>query len=375
MNIGIDAKGLSKRYAGISIYEYAMVRYFNEFASDDDHFYLFSNRDFSLDFELRPNFHKVIYHSTVGTLGVMYKMGKYIRRYSIDVYWGPEHIIPFTQVGCKRVVTIHDLAILKIPGIGKWNNWIIQKLLVRKSCRIADKVVAISKATAQDVMEIAKTGKQNIAVIYNGDSPYTGKPCGVTSLQMDEVFNKFHVSKPYFLFVGTVEPRKNITTIIKAYNIFRDSCQRDYGLVIAGGLGWRYQPILGEIVHSPYTKDIVMTGYCSDMEREVFYRNAEALLFPSLYEGFGFPIIEAMSVGIPVITSNTSSMPEVGGKIAYYLNDVCDERALCVLMQKVTSLSMEERERISENSLAWARRFSRKECAQSLYRLFHSFFE
>lgn len=370
MIIGIDAKSLSKRYTGIAIYVHEMLRYFNEIACDDDQFYLFSNRDFDMDLELSDKFHKVIYHSLTGSFGVMFQMGKYVKKYNIDVFWSPEHIAPLTKIECKIVVTIHDLAILRFPETGERYNKFLQDVFVFRSCRKADRIIAISKATANDIVKLCKINADKVQVIYNGDSPYTGKSSTLTAIDNSTIKNKFGIDCPYFLFVGTFSPRKNIVTIIKAYNEFRRRNNCKYKLVLAGGFGWKYENILEEIEKSSYKQDIVKTGFCSDKEREYLYRNAFALLYPSLYEGFGLPILEAMSVGAPVITSNVSSMPEVGGNVAFYVNNVYDADELCCRMQELCSLPENDLNKLKLDSKIHAAKFSRKKCAEEIYDVF-----
>lgn len=366
MKIGIDAKSLSKRYTGIAIYVHEMVRYLNDIASPTDDFYLFSNRDFKLDFTLRANFHKVIYHAPLGSMGVMFQIGRLISRLRLDLFWGTEHSIPLTPMHCKLVVTIHDLAVLRIPRIGGTYNTLLQRAFTTRCCRKADLVIAISKATAHDVHDIAGVPEERIKVIYNGDSPYNGKPSTLSPQESLAIREKFNLNSPYFLFVGTIEPRKNIPTIIKAFNHF-SQYYPNHKLVLAGGLGWRYKASLNEIENSPFNENIILTGYCTSKEREFFYRNATALLYPSLYEGLGLPILEAMSVGTPVVTSNVSSMPEVGGDAALYINNVYDYESLSQHMANLSQLSPSERDSLSRKCMDHARKFSRKDCAVEIY--------
>lgn len=370
MNIGIDVKCLSKRYTGIAVYVHEMLRFFNDLVDEKDNIYLFSNKNFDLDFNLKNNFHKVIYHSLSGSIGIMFQMKKYIQKYSIDIFWGTEHCIPLTTVTCKCVVTIHDLAILKIPNIGTFYNAFLQKTFTIRACNKADAIIAISKSTAKDVINIANVNKEKVKVIYNGDSPYNGNESSLTQEEQISIKNKYKLYNPYFLYFGTLEPRKNIPTIIKAYNIFKQKNASNFKLVLAGGLGWKYKTILEEIAKSPFKNDIIRIGYCSNKEKEYLYRHANSLVFTSLYEGFGFPILEAMSVGIPVITSNISSMPEIGGNLAFYLKNVYDENELYTLMEHVTQLSDAERTELNKKSQIWANKFSRKKCAINILKTF-----
>ena len=369
MRIGIDVKTLSKRYTGIAVYVHEMIRHFNEMQVEDE-FYLFSPKDFDLDLELGTNFHKVIYSSYNGSLSILFGFSKIIRKYDIDLFWGPEHIVPIFRRRCRSVVTIHDLAVMMNHDLGTKFNIFLNKFFVIPSIKKADKVIAISKATANDVVKLAGIRESKVFVIYNGDSPYKYNKRIFSKKEEDDIRKKYGLEKKYFLFVGTIEPRKNIPTIIDAYNIYRRNggCGK---LVLVGGLGWKFEESLRSIDSSEFNDDIVQAGYCNSKEKEFLYRNACAVLFPSLYEGLGLPIIEAMSVGTPVITSNISSMPEIGGEVAFYINNVKDAKSLAEQMNKIENMEVDALEVIRANGIKRANQFSRVQCAKELLTLFH----
>lgn len=366
MNIGIDVKTLSKRYTGIAVYVCEIIRYFNELDTEDQ-FYLYSNKEIQLPFLLKDNFHIIVYSSKIGSFGVLFYLPKLLKKYGIDVFWGPEHIVPLLPTKCKIVVTIHDLAVLVNPQLGTKFNAFLQRVFTIPSVRRADKVVAISKSTASDVLKYANIGSDKIQVIYNGDSPYNKSIHEFADDEALEIINKYSLVEPYFLFVGTIEPRKNIPTIVKAFDLFKKQYGGNEKLVLAGGLGWRYKKTIESINNSPYKNDIVLTGYCSALEKEYFYKNAIALLFPSLYEGFGLPILESFSLGTPVITARNSSLEEVGGVYAEYIDDALDSIGLKDKMYTVYCQNKKEK---SSEYQAWASHFSRKECAREMLNLF-----
>lgn len=369
MNIGIDAKTLSKRYTGIAVYIYEMIKYFNEIDRNNQ-YYLYSNRKFELDIELGENFHVRFYKAITGSIGVMFQLSPLLKRDKIDIFWGPEHCLVCGKQPFKQVVTIHDLSVLHNPKVGTRYNAILQRIMTIPACRRADKVIAISNSTALDVISSAGIDKDKVVVIYNGDSPYTGKSNIVEEKEVLEIEHKFKIKKlGYFLFVGSIEPRKNINTIVNAYNVYRKN-GGNAKLVLAGGLGWKYKPILKLIDKSSYKQDIIMAGYVSAIEKEYLYRNAISLVFPSLWEGFGLPILEAMSVGTPVITCRNSSLPEVGGNYAYYLENAFDYKMLSCLFFKIEGLSPLVRDSLSVSCIKWSQKFSRKKCAVEILNLF-----
>ena len=171
MRIGIDVKTLSKRYTGIAVYVYDMLKYFQEKAPEDE-FFLYTHKDFELDFNLAPNFHKVIYKGLTGSLGIMFQLSKQLKKDKIDLFWGTEHCLVYGKQPFKQVVTIHDLAALHHPEVSTRYNGMLQKFMAIPSCRRADKVIAISKSTAEDVIKSSGVEPSKVEVIYNGDSPY-----------------------------------------------------------------------------------------------------------------------------------------------------------------------------------------------------------
>lgn len=370
MIIGIDVRALSKRFTGIAVYIESMLTWFQRLEKENTYI-LFSNHDFIMDTSWNRCRKVILDTKLPGTFGICYQLKKLIREYGIELFWGPEHSIPFGNIGCKRAVTIHDISVILMPAWGTVYNSVLQRFLVRRSVKYADKVICISHSTEQDVRDYCGIDDGKTCCIYNGDSPFRDNLHDYTRLEVENVFQKYNISGEYFIYFGTIEPRKNIITIVRAFGYYRDHHKSAHTkLVLAGGLGWKYRKILSEVERSPYKKDIIQTGYVTEMEKEVLYQNAICLLFPSLYEGFGLPVLEAMSCGTPVITANNSSLPEVGGDVAYYIEDALDEGALSIQMEKITGLTDEKRKELSDRSIEHARLYSRKKCAEELLKLF-----
>ncbi|MDJ0599314.1 MAG: glycosyltransferase family 1 protein, partial [Crocosphaera sp.] len=169
----------------------------------------------------------------------------------------------------------------------------------------------------------------------------------------------YYLYKPYFLFVSTLEPRKNILTLVKAYEYLKHNYKIPHQLILIGKKGWNYQDILEKIETSQFKEDIQHLDYVSDELVAIFYSQAEAFIYPSFYEGFGLPVLEAMTLGSPVITSNTSSLPEVAGDAALYI-DPTDYYQLAQIMLKVADNStlrkeMIEKGKIQANKFSWER--------------------
>lgn len=263
----------------------------------------------------------------------------------------------------RYVLTIHDLAIKKLKTVGSLKNTIIQKLFLKKSLINADKIIAISKATKNDIIEIFKIKEDKVDVIYNGTNFSSIEP--LSKKQEEEIQEKLKIKDtPFLFFLSTIEPRKNLPTLIKAFNYIKEKENIALKLVLAGGLGWKYEEVIKLFEESKFKEDIIMPGYISKEEKKYLYENSECFVYPSLYEGFGLPILEAMSNKCLVLTANNSSLPEVGGDIAYYYNNVLDYEELGNKIIEVINLKQEEKTKKIEQGLEQVKKFTWEKCAK-----------
>ncbi len=217
-----------------------------------------------------------------------------------DVTFVPAHTLPLAFPG-RALVTVHDLGFKHFPEAHPSNSRRYLDWTTRFSAARASIVLADSQATAQDLTRFYGTPPAKIRVVYPGvESPSSGDAALVR--------RKYHLPERYFLFIGTLQPRKNIARIVQAYQMWRERSSTEIGLVLAGGKGWLYDESWTAGVAG-----VCLPGYIDEADKGALYAGAEALVFPSLYEGFGFPVIEAMYCGLPVIASQTSSLPELVG--------------------------------------------------------------
>ncbi len=234
----------------------------------------------------------------------------------LDLFWGPAHRLPAgLNPNIPTIVTIHDLVWQKAPKTMRWQTWLGERAFMRASLKRADYIAADSEATKKDIIAFHPDAASRTNVVYPGLTALPS-PGGRHLVAPDNEGNKTH----YALFVGTLEPRKNLSRLLQAFASVAPSRLSDLKLVIAGGQGWRLGDLSALIAQRSLQDHVILTGYVSDCELAQLYASAEFLLMPSLYEGFGFPIIEAQSFGVPVITSNRSSMPEVAGNAAIYVD-------------------------------------------------------
>lgn len=225
------------------------------------------------------------------------------------------YVIPPGVKG-KRITVIHDMAYMAYPETvnTKTKNWL--RLTMKGSCRRADAIVTVSEFSKQEIVRYLGVRPDKITVVYNGvDFERYHPGYGVDRIQNAK--EKYRIIGEYFLYLGTLEPRKNIERMVEAYALLKNKEQRNIPqLVIAGGKGWLYETIFKRVKELQLEKDIIFTGYVAEEDVPLLMSGAMAFLFPSLYEGFGIPPIEAMACGTPVITSNTASLPEVVGEAA-----------------------------------------------------------
>lgn len=284
------------------------------------------------------------------------------RRDQVEVLWGPSHRLPFVlHSRIARVVTIHDLVWLHAPETMRTRTWMGERLLMKPALRKADVVVADSTATASALTAEFPWLKSPVRTVFPGTAMLPA-PGNVSSLE------PLGITRPYALFVGTLEPRKNLANLIKAYGLLPPGARAGCDLVIVGGKGWK-QTGLADLVHAGGLEaNINFTGFVDDGVLATLYANCLFLAMPSLYEGFGFPIVEAQSFGKPVVTSNTSSMPEVAGDNAV-LVDPNDPAAIAAAFGRLCT-DTEFRNRIATGARDNAGRFTWENHAKGMLQIF-----
>lgn len=252
----------------------------------------------------------------------------------LDVFWGPAHRLPlFLNQRIPRVVTIHDLVWMDAASTMRFQTWLGERILMKPAVYGADKVVTVSSATAEAVKIAFPAAAEKVSVVRSGLTLLSGN---FTKESFAAFAQSHRIDRPYALFVGTLEPRKNLPRLLEAYSRLSVKVRGELLLVIAGGQGWRLANLTTLISQLGIEASVRLTGYVTDGDLAGLYANARFLVMPSLYEGFGLPIIEANAMGIPVLASNTSSMPEVAGDAAL-LVDPQDVDALTCAMWRLAS--------------------------------------
>jgi glycosyltransferase involved in cell wall biosynthesis len=234
----------------------------------------------------------------------------------------------------KVITTIHDLSYLHHKEYVSPANQAWLEKFVPKSIRRADKFIAVSENTKREIVEHYKVDPAKIAVITPAVDHEMFKPSG--EAEITEAKKKFGITKPYILSVGTLEPRKNLLGVLTAFEALPEETKQNYALVLAGGKGWLDGEIHDKFEALAKQYEVIKTGYVEDADLPALYSGAELFAYPSFYEGFGIPPLEAMACGTPVITANNSSLPEVVGDAAITI-DARDTPGLTEHIQRVLS--------------------------------------
>jgi len=259
--------------------------------------------------------------------------------------------------------TIHDLTCWLLPETHSPDNVAADKLFAERIFKRADALIAVSEATRQDAIRILHVPPGKIHVIHHGiAAPFFE----VTPAGADAVRARHHLTRPYLLFVGTIEPRKNVDRLLNAYQSLPQATRDEFDLILAGPPGWAHSETMARL-RNP-TPGIRYLGYVAEQDLPALFAAATAFVYPSLYEGFGFPIAQAMAAGTPVITSNISALPEIAGGAALLIDPQSEASLRDAIQQMLTSSSL--REQSIAQGRANARRFSWRDCALKSLRFF-----
>lgn len=281
------------------------------------------------------------------------------RKLKADVVHQPCFSVPIFG-NFKKVVTIHDLIPIKFPkNLGFASRMFFTKFMPF-TYRYADKIIAISESTKKDLVEILGIDEKKIRVIYEAASENFQVIDDMDKIV--EIKKKYKITGPYILNVGTLEPRKNLELLVRVFaSVIKDD-SLEHRLVLVGKKGWGYEKLFKLIKDLNIEDRVIWTDYVEDDDLPYIYNGASLFAFPSLYEGFGLPILEAMKCGVPVISSNTSSMPEIVSD-AGILIDPKDEKKWVKEIGEVLNNDVVQ-VKLREKGLEQAKKFSWEKCAR-----------
>jgi glycosyltransferase involved in cell wall biosynthesis len=284
----------------------------------------------------------------------------------VDLFHSPNFILPPTSQA-KTLLTVHDLSFIRHPqgAVNSLRRW-LEKVVPRSLAR-ADHILADSRSTKQDLIEIFDIDPEIITVVGAGVEERFRPVKDQATLEV--VRQRHHLPQNFILSLGTLEPRKNFSGLIKAYN--QAPVRETHHLVIAGGKGWLYEDIYAAAQASPVADRIHLIGFVADDDLPTLYSLADIFAYPSHYEGFGIPVIEAMACGTPVVCANNSCLPEVAGEAALQIT-ASDTLALAEALQRLaTDRSL--RQQAVDRGFQQVRKFSWTAAAQRLLAVYERF--
>jgi len=385
MKIGIDAsRAFIKKRTGIEEYSYQVIRHLkNELVDCEVVLYVRAGeinervKKFQLPKKWKIKEIKMPRFWT--QIGLSLEM----IFHPVDALFIPAHTVPiihpsgwlmrlvnfFKQEKIKKfktVVTIHGLEYEFLPkAYSLWERFYM-RLVIKKSCQWADKIISVSKNTKKDLVKLYKVPARKIKVIYEGFSFADENPLRKKKNPRN-VLKKYQMDKnKYLLFLGRIEERKNLLRIIQSFEILKKEHQLSHKLLLAGGLGYGYNNIVKYIEASEFRDDIYLAGFIEDKDKREILKNADVFLFPTLYEGFGLPIIEAQSLGVPIVASNNSSIPEIiGSDMKTLLVNPKEPEEIAETIYKILS-DKKIRARLINPGLKNVKRFSWENCAKEI---------
>lgn len=376
MKVALELQPCLKNRSGIGVYTYELSKRLQKYQEVElygDIFNFFGRNDLSADLKdlnfdketckLFPyGVYRRIWHYAPIKYNTLFK-----RQADISHFFN--FIVP-PRIEGKIINTVHDLTFEFYPETMDHKNLKRLKTDIGYSLERADKIVTISECSKKDIIEVLHVEPEKLEIIYPGvDFEYFNRRFSEEEVKL--VKEKYGLPEQYILYMGTLEPRKNIPSIIEAFYKLKkggDEKIQDVKLVLAGKKGWLYEEIFNKVKELGLEDEVIFTDYIAEEDKPILYQLASLFIFPSLYEGFGIPVLEAMASSVPVITSKSSSLPEVAGDAALLVNprDTISmaEGMHCILTKEDYSKTLIQKGHIQ------ARRFNWEDSAHKLYELY-----
>ncbi len=356
MKLGIDAsRAFMKEKTGAEEYSYQLIRHIKLMDLDDHQIFLYVRNGSKIDFDLPKNFFvkEINYNKFWTQIGLSLEM----KKNPVDALLVPSYAIPIIHPK-NTIATIHGLEYKYFPECYSARDRALLELNTLLNVKLAGKIIAPSENTKKDLMKFYKVNPEKIKVVYHG--------AGIMNYEL-RIKNKKSFN---ILFIGRLEKRKNLANLVKALEVLNSKFKiqnSKFKLILAGKRGFGFEEIKKAIFESPNKNDIILKGYVSEQEKERLYQNADVFVMPSLYEGFGLPILEAMSCGVPVICSRNSSLPEVAGR-AGLLVDPNNIQEIAEAINRVLN-NADFREEMVKRGFENIKKFSWEKCARETMNL------
>ncbi|MBK9982752.1 MAG: glycosyltransferase family 4 protein [Saprospiraceae bacterium] len=327
MRIAVNARHMMQdRLEGIGTVTHEIMQRIVKTHSEDRFDYYF-DRPYDNRFVHGPNVMPHVFGPPARLPALIRYWNKYpvqrdVKLRKSDVFYSPDGFVPL-KMKIPKVSVVHDVAFYRYPEyfVPRIRNF--YKKWMHVYLEHTDHIITVSQFSKDELINAYQIPADKISVVHNGvSSGYV--PFDAQKIQS---FRDTHTQgKPYFFYLGAIHPRKNVITLIRAFELFKSMNRNDHQLVLAGRASWDADDVFKAVEQSKWKDNIHMPGFVNRDDTKAWMASAGALIYPSLYEGFGLPLLEGMSSGVPVISSNSSSLPEVGGDAALYFNPLDAEQ-------------------------------------------------
>jgi glycosyltransferase involved in cell wall biosynthesis len=357
--------------SGVGFYVLNLLKALSE-VDRNDTYYVYTKKEDRLLVEHDPAHFNIIPCSTNNRL---LRLGweqmflpHYISRDKLDVFHSPHYTIPLRSKA-PTVSTFHDMTFFSHPEVHEKSKVLFFRQMIPLAAERADAIIAVSQSTKKDMVRFLDLPESKIHVVYEGIDSEEYRPLAQDE-RMDNIKRQYKLPEEFVLFVGTLEPRKNIDGAIRAFKQVTEETGKKFGLVVTGGKGWNYHSIFNLVQELDIEDDVRFTGYVPEEDLPYLFNAATVFAYPSFYEGFGIPPLEAMACGTPVVASNVSSVPEVVGDAGLLVDPSKDEEIAGAILRILTDPDL--RSELSAKGLERTKLFSWQKAAKETLKIYNS---
>ncbi len=359
MKIAIDGRRIRHNMSGLGVYSLNLIRSVTA-AGIDDEFLIYLLPE-SLEYLPAPreNEKRVVVDWPVenhirGDFWKHIQLPSYLKKEGVDLFHDPGYQLPYRRCSCKQVVTVLDLAPFRYPETNTWKYNVYWRTMTRLAIRRADMIVTISDFVREEIRDYFQLDGDRIHTVHLAAAPeFESGPVN------PEILTRYGIPEQYIVTTAKFEPRKNLEGLLKAFHHYIKDLNGGATLVVAGEMGWKCEGVYRFLEESGLKERVIFTGYLPQHHLVTIIRGASLAVVPSVYEGFGLPVLEAMACGTPVLSANTASLPEVGGTAAVYCNplDLEDmaEKIKMMLMNADTRGQRVEQGQVQARQFTWSR--------------------
>lgn len=370
-NLLIDYTQIPIKRVGVGVYAFNLIDYILKIDSFNTYYILIQDDDKSLEKVAKKNVHLIYVNHSIFRIFILrlfleqFYIPFLIIKKNISLIHSLHYSFPLICFQAKRIVTIHDMTFFLLPVVHIRLKTAYFRTFIWLAAKMKNHIICVSESTMNDLIKITKLEQTKCCVIHLGKSDIYNPNYSIKEVEI--VKDKYNIRGDYLLFIGTIEPRKNIERLIKVYSTFLNT-NSNYSLVIVGKKGWFFDNVFQLIEKYKISDKIIFTGFVLEEEKPMLLNGCKIFIYPSLYEGFGIPVLEALSCGIPTITSNKSSMPEVAGEAALLVDPESEDdilNAICLLLSDELLFNA-----LKQRSILQAKNFSWEKMAFETLRLY-----